>query len=280
MTGMDIGIAFLTGSDGMTPPALGRAVEERGFESLFYAEHTHIPVRSRRGDGSPARGFADTYDPFVALSGAAAVTTTLKLGTGVCLVTQRDPIVLAKEVASLDRLCAGRFLFGVGAGWNRLEMANHGTDPRRRMALLADRVRAMRAIWSADEAEYHGDFVDFDTIWSWPKPVQRPHPPVLVGGNGPGTENRVLDFGDGWFPQADFFDTPDDFGRRAAALRQRAADAGRGPLPITLFNATPDRGLLDAFAEAGADRCLLSLDIERADEALSTLDEWAKLVPR
>src|SRR6266545_6291589 len=253
MTGMDIGIAFLTGSDGMTPPALGRAVEERGFESLFYAEHTHIPVRSRRGDGSPARGFADTYDPFVALSGAAAVTTTLKLGTGVCLVTQRDPIVLAKEVASLDRLCAGRFLFGVGAGWNRLEMANHGTDPRRRMALLADRVRAMREIWTAEEAEYHGEFAGFDPIWSWPKPVQRPHPPVLVGGNGPGAEDRVLDFGEGWMPQSGHLESVEELERRVGTLQRRAADAGRAPIPVTLWGAIPDGALLEVFAEAGVD---------------------------
>ena len=264
----------------LTPQVLGRSVEDLGFESLFYPEHTHIPVNTRRGDGGSARDYADTYDPFVALAAVAAITSTLKLGTAVCLVTERHPITTAKAVASLDQVSGGRFLFGVGAGWNRLEMANHGTNPRKRMAVLADRVHAMRAIWSADEAEYHGDFVDFDAIWSWPKPVQRPHPPVLVGGNGPGTEDRVLDFGDGWLPQADFFDTPDDFGWRAAALRQRAADAGRGPIPITLFNATPDRGLLDAFAEAGADRCLFTLDIERADEALSTLDEWAKLVQR
>ncbi len=277
---MNVGIVLMPECKELTPLVLGRSVEDLGFESLFYPEHTHIPVNTRRGDGGSARDYADTYDPFVALAAVAAVTSTLKLGTAVCLVTERHPITTAKAVASLDQVSGGRFLFGVGAGWNRLEMANHGTDPRKRMAVLADRVHAMRAIWSADEAEYHGDFVDFDAIWSWPKPVQRPHPPVLVGGNGPGTEDRVLDFGDGWLPQADFFDTPDDFGRRAAALRQRAADAGRGPIPITLFNATPDRGLLDAFAEAGADRCLFTLDIERADEALSTLDEWAKLVQR
>lgn len=275
---MDVGIVLMPECKELTPQVLGPAVEDLGFESLFYPEHTHIPVNTRRGDGGPARDYADTYDPFVALAAVAAVTTTLKLGTAVCLVTERHPITTAKEVASLDQVSGGRFLFGVGAGWNRLEMANHGTDPRTRMALLADRVHAMRTIWSADEAEHHGDFVDFDAIWSWPKPVQRPHPPVLVGGNGPGTENRVLDFGDGWLPQADFFDTPDDFGRRAAALRRRAADAGRGPIPITLFNATPDREILDALAEAGADRCLFTLADEHADEALSTLDEWAKLV--
>jgi probable F420-dependent oxidoreductase len=276
---MDIGIAFLTGSDGLLPSALGRAVEERGFESLFYAEHTHIPVRSRRSDGRPTRGYADSYDPFVALASVASVTTSLKLGTGVCLVTERDPIVLAKEVASLDRLSAGRFLFGVGAGWNRLEMNNHGTDPRTRMALLADRIRAMQEIWTAEEAEYHGNFADFDPIWSWPKPVQRPHPPVLVGGNGPRTEDRVLDFGDAWLPQCGLLADIGEFRRRATSLRQRAADAGRGPIPITVFGVLPERGLLDELAAAAADRCLLALENQPAAETLATLDEWAQLIP-
>jgi probable F420-dependent oxidoreductase len=275
---MDIGIAVFGGSDGLTPPELGRAVQERGFESLFWAEHTHIPVLSRRGDGQPARGYADTYDPFVALASVAAVTTTLRIGTSVCLVTQRDPIITAKEVASLDRLAGGRFLFGVGAGWNRLELANHGTDPVTRMALLGDRVRAMREIWSHDEAEYHGAHVDFDPIWSWPKPVQRPHPPVLIGGNGPGTEDRVLAFGDGWLPQCGPLDSVEELAGRAAALRRRAADAGRGPVPITLFGAVPEREMLDAFAAAGVDRCLFTLPPLTAAQTLATLDGWAALI--
>lgn len=282
---MDIGIAVFSNCDGLTPPELGRAVEERGFESLFWTEHTHIPVRSRRSSGGSTRGYAETIDPFVALAAVAAVTTTLTLGTAVCLVAQRDPIITAKEVASLDQLCGGRFQFGVGAGWNRREMANHGTDPRTRMALLADRVRAMREIWTAEEAEYHGEFVDFDPIWSWPKPAQKPHPPVLVGGNGPGTEDRVLDFGDAWLPQVDMMDV-DELSRRATALRARAADAGRGPVPITLFGgipedgSMPEPGRLDAYADAGADRSLFILQYQSADEALSTLDKWATLIPR
>jgi probable F420-dependent oxidoreductase len=276
---MDIGIAFMTGSGGMSPPALGRAAEERGFESLFYAEHTHIPVDSRRDDGRPVKGFADTYDPFVALSAVAAVTTTLRLGTGVCLVTQRDPITLAKEVACLDQISDGRFLFGVGAGWNRQEMADHGTDPRTRMSLLADRVRAMREIWTAEVAEYHGEFTDFGPMWSWPKPVQRPHPPVLVGGNGPGTEDRVLEFGDQWFPQCGQLADVEEFRRRAASLRQRAADRGRGPIAITVFGVRPDRRLIDQLGAAGADRCLLPLWDRSADQTLAALDEWAKLIP-
>lgn len=282
---MDIGIAVYSNCDGLTPPELGRAVEERGFESLFWTEHTHIPVHSRHSSGGSTRGYAETIDPFVALAAVAAVTTTLTLGTAVCLVAQRDPIITAKEVASLDQLSGGRFQFGVGAGWNRMEMANHGTDPRTRMAVLADRVRAMRKIWTAEEAEYHGEFVDFGPIWSWPKPAQQPHPPVLVGGNGPGTEDRVLDFGDGWLPQVDMMDV-DELTRRAAALRARAADAGRGPVPITLFGAIPEGGpmpepgRLDAYANAGADRSLFTLQYRSADEALSTLDKWATLIRR
>jgi probable F420-dependent oxidoreductase len=275
---MDTGIVLMMGSDGLTPPELGRAVEEHGFESLFYAEHTHIPVYSQRADGRPVRPYADTYDPFVALAAVAAVTSTIKIGTGVCLVTERDPITLAKEVASLDRLSGGRFLFGVGAGWNRPEMANHGTDPRTRMALLADRVRAMRTIWTAEEAEYHGEHVSFGPIWSWPKPVQRPHPPVLVGGNGPGTEDRVLDFGDEWLPQCGPLADIAEFRRRVEALRQRAADTGRGRIPVTVFGVPPDKALLEEFAAAGADRCLLPLVRPTASQALAALDDWALLI--
>jgi probable F420-dependent oxidoreductase len=274
---MDIGITVFAGAYGLEPPALGRAVEERGFESLFFPEHTHIPVASRRADGRPTRMFAETYDPFVALSAVAAVTSALTIGTGVCLVTQRDPIVTAKEVASLDRLSGGRFVFGVGAGWNRMELANHGTEPRTRMALLADRVRAMREIWTAEEAEYHGAFVDFGPVWSWPKPVQRPHPPVLVGGNGPGAEDRVLASGDGWFPQCGPLAGVEELRERVAALRRRAADAGRPAVPVTLFGTPPDRMLLGEFAAAGVDRCLLLLPAGTEAEILSRLDDWAPL---
>ena len=213
------------------------AVHETAFS--WTAVDVLSAVRSKRTDGRPTRTYAETYDPFVALSAVAAVTTGITIGTGVCLVTQRDPIVTAKEVACLDRLCGGRFVFGVGAGWNRMELANHGTDPRTRMALLAERVLAMRQIWTADEAEYHGKFVDFEPIWSWPKPLRRPHPPVLVGGNGPGTEDRVLAFGDGWLPQCGGLAGIAELKRRAATLRQRAAELGRGRIPITVFNAPP-----------------------------------------
>jgi probable F420-dependent oxidoreductase len=275
---MDLGVVLMLGSAGLTPPALGRAVEERGFDSLFCAEHTHIPVGSTRADGRPTRPYADTFDPFVALSAAAAVTSRIKLGTGVCLVVERDPITLAKEVASLDLLSGGRFLFGVGAGWNRVEMTDHGTDPRTRMALLADRIRAIKQIWAAEEAEYHGQYVEFGPLWSWPKPVQRPHPPVLVGGNGPGAEDRVLDFGDEWLPQSGPLADMAEFRRRVTTLRQRAADVGRGPIPVTVFGVPPDAALLAEFAAAGADRCLLPLAHLDASQTLTALDDWATLI--
>jgi probable F420-dependent oxidoreductase len=263
-----------------SPAVLGRAVEERGFESLFYPEHTHIPVASRRSDGRSTRGFAETWDPFVALAMVAGVTSTLTLGTAVCLVPQRDPIITAKEVASLDLASGGRFLFGVGAGWNHPELANHDTDPRVRMAVLADRVHAMKEIWTADEASYHGSYVDFEPLWSWPKPAQRPHPPVLVGGNGPTTEDRVLDFGDGWLPQCGPLDTVDELRHRMDRLQDRAAEAGREPIPVTVFGVPRDLGLLEQFAEIGVARCLFLVTDRQDDQTLSTLDELAGLVVR
>jgi probable F420-dependent oxidoreductase len=269
---MQLGIAVFGGYDGLTPPELARAVEDRGFESLFYAEHTHNPVASRRDDNRPARDYAATYDPFVALAAAAAVTTRLRLGTSVCLVPQRDPIVTAKEVASIDRMSGGRFEFGVGAGWNRAELANHGTDPRRRMAVLADRVAAMRAIWTSEEAEHHGPHADFAPLWSWPKPVQRPHPPVLVGGNGPGAEDRVLAFGDGWMPQCGPLASYAELADRIVDLRRRAGTR----LPVTLFGAIPTAPMLRAFADAGVDRCLFTLTSGPGD--VDRLDEWAALL--
>lgn len=274
---MDFGVIMFNGYP-MSPPRLGRAVEERGFESLFYPEHTHIPVDTKRQDGRPAEGYARSYDPFVALSAVAAVTETLKIGTAVCLVAQRDPIVMAKEVASLDLLSCGRFLFGVGAGWNRQEMINHGVNPQTRMALMAERVKAMRAIWAVDEAEYHGEYVNFDPIWSWPKPVQRPSVAVLVGGNGASVEDRVLDFGDGWMPQCGPLESVDELRTRIERLQRRAAEAGRGPIPVTLFAPPYDRALIDQFIEAGVDRCLLA--VREPDEAamLSRLDALAALI--
>jgi len=274
---VDYGIAVFRGS-ATAPAKLATALEERHFESLFYPEHTHIPVASRRADGTPTRGFAHTSDPFVALAMAAAVTSTLRLGTGVCLVPQRDPITTAKAVATLDHFSGGRFLFGVGAGWNAEELANHGTPAGSRMAVLAERVAAMVAIWTADEAAYAGEHVAFEPLWSWPKPAQRPHPPVLVGGNGPTTEDRVLAYGDGWLPQAGYLTSVDELRRRADTLQRRAADAGRGRIPITLFGAPPEAGMLAALAAAGVDRCLFAVSDDPGDELMTRLDELAALI--
>jgi probable F420-dependent oxidoreductase len=200
---MDFGIGYLPTHDGLGPAEIARLTEERGFSSLFFAEHTHIPASRESpwpgGDELP-RKYSHCLDLFVSLTAAACATSRIRIGSGICLVVERDPIITAKEVASLDVLSGGRFDFGVGAGWNREEMRNHGTDPRTRMRLMAERVEAIRTIWSNDEASYAGEFVNFERIWSWPKPVQRPGPPVLVGGNGPTVLDRVLAYGDAWFP--------------------------------------------------------------------------------
>src|SRR5436190_3437230 len=190
---MDFGVMMFPTDDAVAPDELARLAEARGFESLFFPEHTHIPA-SRETDYPedsmlPAM-YSHTHDPFVALAIASAATKRLLVGTGICLVIERDPITTAKEVASLDQLSGGRFLFGVGAGWNREEMANHGTDPGTRFGLMRERLEAMMRIWSEEKAAFHGKHVDFDPIWSWPKPVQRPHPPILVGGNSDGALDR------------------------------------------------------------------------------------------
>ena len=184
---MKFGVAIFPTEDAQDPAELARMAEDRGFESLLFPEHTHIPAS--RETPYPAGGelppeYSRTYDPFVALTAAAAATERLLIGTGICLIIERDPITTAKEVASIDQLSAGRFLFGVGAGWNVEEMRNHGTDASRRFGLMRERVEAMKAIWTQDEASYHGEQVQFERIWSWPKPLQQPHPPILVGGNG------------------------------------------------------------------------------------------------
>src|ERR1700752_1583755 len=200
---MDLGIGYFAKHDGMEPAGFARRVEERGHRSLFFPEHTHIPARRETpypAGGDLPRVYSHTYDLFVAIAAALAATSSVRVASGICLVIERDPIVTAKEVASVDRLSGGRFEFGVGAGWNREEMANHGTDPRMRMTVMRERVEAMKAIWTEDEASYDGEYVRFDRIWSWPKPAQRPYPPVIVGGDGPTVLDRVLAFGDAWMP--------------------------------------------------------------------------------
>jgi probable F420-dependent oxidoreductase len=265
----------------IAPAELGREAEARGFESLFFPEHTHIPVsRASPWPGGPElpEEYKHTHDPFVALSAVAAVTERLRVGTGICLVVERDPITTAKEVASLDVLSGGRFLFGIGAGWNREEMADHGTDPRTRAALLEERIEAMKAIWTEDEASYHGRFVDFDPMWSWPKPVQQPHPPVLVGGSGPTVLDRVLTLGDEWMPIR--IADPETLGRQIAELQARASDAGRAPVPVTVFGASRDPGSLERLAAIGVTRAVLAVRPLGRDELLPRLDRDAELLER
>lgn len=277
---MQFGVCYFPTDYGMRPDDLAAAAEERGFESLLFCEHTHIPVSRETpypGGGELPRMYIHTYDPFVACTAAASATRQLKIGTGVCLVVERDPIITAKEVASVDRLSGGRFLFGVGAGWNREEMANHGTDPRVRMSIMAERIESMRQIWAAEAAEYHGEFVDFAPIWSYPKPLQSPLP-VLVGGMGPTVEDRILSFGDGWLAQSVSAENLDEFAQRAATLQQRAADAGRDRLPISLFAASSKPGMAQRYAAAGIDRCLYLLPDADAPEVTRRLDKLAEQV--
>src|ERR1700733_12857336 len=243
---MDTGVAIFPTDYSVDPPALARLAEERGHESLFFPEHTHIPAsRESRypGGGELPVKYARTYDLFVALTAAAVSTTRLRIGSGICLVIERDPITTAKEVASVDYLSGGRLEFGVGAGWNREEMANHGTDPRQRMAVLHERVDAMKAIWTQDEASYHGTHVNFDRIWSWPKPAQRPHPPVLVGGNGPTVLDRVLRFGDAWMPN---YGRSADLVKNAEELRSRA----ERPIDFMVMGVPPDPAVLEQLERA------------------------------
>jgi len=256
---------------------LARASEDLGFESLFLPEHTHIPTSRRTpwpGGAPLPQEYSHTLDPFVACGAAAAVTSTLKVGTGICLVIQRDPITLAKEVASVDFLSGGRFLFGIGGGWNAEEMENHGTRPAVRWKILRERILAMKQIWTSDEAEYHGQFVDFDPIWSWPKPAQRPHPPVLVGGDGPRTLERVVEYGDGWMPIGGRGGP--GLAARIQELQRMAKAAGRGPIPVSIFGVPPSKEAIEAFAAMGVERVLFGLRPEPAEKAIPALKRYAE----
>jgi probable F420-dependent oxidoreductase len=263
-------VTFLT-DYGIDGPTLGRAAEERGFDGVFLTEHTHIPTNHTE----LPRYYSHTFDPFVALTAMAMVTERIALGTAVSLVAQHDPIVLAKTVASVDQLAGGRFELGVGPGWNKEEMADHGVDPRTRTARMLEHVDAMRVIWTQDEAEFHGRFVDFGPMWSWPKPV-RPLP-VLIGGEGPTVLDRVLSHGDGWLPRRPPREDLDAFAARIAELQRRAADAGRGHIPVTLYSAVPKPEALADYAAAGVDRVLFEVPDAGTDEVLRLLDDLAAL---
>jgi probable F420-dependent oxidoreductase len=277
---MHYGVTMFATDYAMRPDELGRELESRGFESLWLPEHTHIPA-SRR---SPWPGGADlpkeywhTYDTFVALATVATATTRLRIATGICLVVERDPITTAKEVASLDYLSGGRFIFGIGGGWNAEEMENHGTEFKKRWRVLRERVLAMKEIWTKEEAEFHGEFVNFDKIWSYPKPFTKPHPPILMGGDGPTTFDRVIEFCDGWIPIG--VRSP-NLPEKIKALGEKARAAGRDPgtICVSVFGARPDRQALDELERAGVERAIFMLPSAEGDTLLPLLDKYAGLI--
>jgi probable F420-dependent oxidoreductase len=263
----------------MRPDDVARAAEERGFESIFFIDHTHIPVRRTTPyplGGDLPKDYYHNHDLFVAMSFAAAATKKIKIGSGVCLVIERDPITLAKEIASLDALSGGRVIFGIGGGWNREEMEDHGTNFATRWKLLRERIEAMKAIWREDEAEYHGELVRFEKIWSWPKPAQKPHPPILLGGHGEKAFDRIVRYCDGWMPLT-WVDQ--NIIAEIADLHRVAQRVGRDPrtLSVTVFGAPEDGKGLAAYAEAGVERVLFGLPNAGPQEVMPVLDRLAKL---
>ena len=281
---MEFGVAIFFTDYSMGPADLGRALEERGFESLWAPEHSHIPL-SRQSPfpqgGDVPKKYYDVMDPFVTLTAAATATRALKIATGICLVVQRDPIQTAKAVATLDQISNGRFLFGIGAGWNAEEMADHGTEFKSRFTVMHERVEAMRAIWTQPAPEYHGRFVDFGPMMTWPKPAQKPHPPVIVGGAFPHGARRAIAYGDGWVPH----------GRRPAygdvlgvlpEARKMCVEAGRDPatLPVTVFGVAEDLDLITRYRDAGVARLVFNVPPAKSDEVLPILDRCAGLEGR
>lgn len=271
---MKFGAAIFPTDYAISMTELAPAVEQAGFESLWVAEHSHIPASRQTawpGGADLPKHYWHTMDPFVALTAAALASKQLRVATGICLVTQRDPIHTARQVASLDHISNGRFIFGIGAGWNREEMADHGTEFSTRWQLMRERVEAMKAIWTQDEAEYHGEMVDFGPMWCWPKPVQKPHPPVILGGSGPNILKRVVRYGDGWMPNRG------EILGRLDELRDLAQAAGRQDIPVTVYP-KPTAADLEQYAGAAIDRCIYYLPPEGRDQALRKLDELAELI--
>ncbi|MDE2006610.1 MAG: LLM class F420-dependent oxidoreductase [Rhodospirillales bacterium] len=275
---MEFGASIFFTDYSISPQALAPAMEARGFESLWAPEHSHIPLPRRSpwpGGGDLPKPYYDVLDPFVALAAAATVTSKLLLGTGVCLVIQRDTIQTAKLVASLDQISGGRFLFGIGGGWNAEEMEDHGTAFATRFKKMREQIEAMAQIWTKSKPEYHGEFVNFDQMMTWPKPVQKPHPPVIVGGAFPHAARRAIRYGQGWIPIAGRGDIADQI----PEFRKMAEEAGRDAttLPISLFSAKEDLDTLRRFRDLGVARVTVSLPSAAANEVLPVLDRWAEL---
>jgi len=275
---MDIGAYFFSTAYSIDVAELAVELEQRGFESLLVPEHTHIPVSRKTewpGGGDLPKEYYHTYDPFVALSFVAGATKTIKIGTGICLIPQRDPIATAKSVASLDHLSKGRFIFGIGGGWNVDEMENHGAQYSSRFKLLKENILAMKQFWTEEKGEFHGEFVDFDPAFSWPKPAQRPHPPIILGGETDYTLKRVVDFCDGWLPRprADIVDG-------MARLRRVAEEGGRdlSSISVTVFGAPPEKEKLQSYDELGIHRALLRIPTEDRDTCFKLLDTYMPLL--
>jgi probable F420-dependent oxidoreductase len=278
---MKYGVAMFPTDYAIPADALARELEARGFESLWLPEHTHIPTSRKSpwpGGADLPRDYWHTLDPFVALGAAAAVTKTLMLGTGICLVIERDPIILAKEVASLDFISGGRVLLGIGGGWNAEEMEDHGTPFGERWKILRERISAMKAIWTQEEAEYHGKYVNFDKLWSFPKPVQKPYPPILMGGSGPHARQRAAEFDGHWMPIIG----RDPLDEAIADLRQRAEKAGRDPaaVSVSLFGVRPDEGKLAAWRDLGVARVVFFVPSALAGTVLPLLDQYAAVAKK
>jgi probable F420-dependent oxidoreductase len=276
---MRVGAFYFPADYGINMAELARALEDRGFDSLFVPEHTHIPASRKSpfpGGGELPKRYSHTHDPFVALSFAAAATKKLKLGTGILLVPQHEPIVTAKAIASLDQLSGGRFIFGIGGGWNVEEMENHGAKYQTRFKQMREHVLAMKELWTKEEASFDGEFVKFDRVWSWPKPAQRPHPPIILGGETDHTLRRVIEYCDGWFPRTR---GGYDVVQGVNHLRQMAEKAGRNPSTITtiVFGAANDAKVLESYDKAGIQSALLAIPDESRDEILRYLDKVAPL---
>lgn len=279
---MDFGVTMFCTDYTIAPHELAKAAEERGFHSLWLPEHTHIPasrVTPYPGGGELPKEYWHTLDPFGALAAAAAVTSTIQLATGICLIIERDTITTAKEVATLDHLSEGRVLFGIGGGWNIEEMRNHGTDPKTRFKRMREQVLAMRAIWSQEAAEFHGQHVDFDPIWAYPKPVQQPGPPVILGGMSTWTLDRVVDYGDGWLP-IDGGMGPDALAPMIADLHARAAAKGRSrdSYSVNVFGALGRPEVVGRYRELQVDRLTFMMRPADRDGALAKLDQLAALL--
>jgi probable F420-dependent oxidoreductase len=278
---MHIGLTMFPTEYAIEPHVLAKEAEARGFESIWFPEHTHIPASRRTpypAGGDLPKEYWHTFDPFGALCAAAAVTNTIHLGTGVCLLIERDTIITAKQAATVDRLSAGRFLFGIGGGWNAEEMENHGTDYKTRFKKLREQVLAIREIWTKEAAEFHGEMVRFDPIWCHPKPMQKPGPPVILGGMSAHAMDRAIDYGDGWMP-LDGGRGPDSLSPMIAEFQRRLVARARASIGVTIFGAPQRAEALSKYQDLGVERAVLMIRPETSEVLLPKLDRMAKLIP-